>query len=397
MQAHDARILVVDDKRSNRILLASHLERAGYSQVEHARDGEEALLMVEKNNPDLILLDVIMPGIDGFEVCRRLKNREETKVIPIIMVTALEDRESKLTSLDIGADEFLNKPVDPVELLARVKSLLKVKRYFNQLQDYNSRLLANMRTAQRIQKALLPKVFPHQDTVHFSSYFQPAEFVSGDYYNVFSLDPEHICLYVADVTGHNLDAAMLTVFIKEAVASYCRTLGPGELFNPRDCLVALETAFKTENFPADIFLTLFMGLFNHRTYRFHYSAAGFSECPYLYGQNGMVQLQCPGSFIMNLGDGGDFQEESIVLKPGQGILFFSDGLVEQQNKTETEQYGNVRLEKRIKQYLNSNGFLGHDLIADLLTSLKDFAGRDTFEDDVTLINMYLPGPGQGGR
>ncbi|MDO8466085.1 MAG: response regulator [Gallionella sp.] len=124
-QPIQATILVVDDDEFNLKLLKKQLDLEGYA-VRTASSGEKALAAVAEQLPDLILLDVMMPGIDGFEVTRRLKADARSSSIPIIMVTALEDRESRLKGLKAGAEEFLSKPVDRAELQKRVKNLLKI-------------------------------------------------------------------------------------------------------------------------------------------------------------------------------------------------------------------------------------------------------------------------------
>jgi len=130
------KILIVDDEERNIRLLKAMLLARKY-QVFTALNGEEALRMVPEVSPDLILLDVMMPGIDGFEVCRRLKGEEGTKAIPVIMVTALVEKEHKVRAMDCGADDFLNKPVDQTELAVRVKSMLRIKSYHDELfQNY---------------------------------------------------------------------------------------------------------------------------------------------------------------------------------------------------------------------------------------------------------------------
>jgi len=123
-----ADLLVVDDEPVNRLLLRRRLEADGYA-VREAPDGEAALAAVAAKAPDLILLDVMMPGINGFEVCRALRAAVATRAIPIILVTALDDREHKIEGLEAGADDFLGKPFDPVELTARVRSLLRLREY----------------------------------------------------------------------------------------------------------------------------------------------------------------------------------------------------------------------------------------------------------------------------
>jgi len=131
-----ARILVVDDEERNRRLLVAMLETEGYSAAE-AADGAQALELARQNPPDLVLLDIMMPGIDGYEVARTLKADAATKAIPVVMVTALDDRESRLRGLEAGAEEFVIKPVDRNELRIRVRNLLRLKEFSDFLADYN--------------------------------------------------------------------------------------------------------------------------------------------------------------------------------------------------------------------------------------------------------------------
>jgi len=126
------KILIVDDEERNIKLLKAYLMTKQYGIAE-ASNEEEALKMVNDFNPDLILLDVMMPGTDGFEVCKRLKQDEKTQMIPVIMVTALSGRNERIKALEVGVDEFLSKPVNRIELLVRVKSLLRIKSYHDEL------------------------------------------------------------------------------------------------------------------------------------------------------------------------------------------------------------------------------------------------------------------------
>jgi class 3 adenylate cyclase len=132
------KILVVDDNEQNVELLEAYL--ANKYEVLKAYNGEEALEKVKADPPDLILLDIMMPGLNGYEVCRRLKEGERTKFIPVVMVTSLKEREERVKGLEVGADDFLTKPVDRVELLARVKSVLRIKQLRDELVEINQNL-----------------------------------------------------------------------------------------------------------------------------------------------------------------------------------------------------------------------------------------------------------------
>ncbi|MBI3896242.1 MAG: response regulator [Acidobacteria bacterium] len=138
-------ILVVDDEPGNRYLLQETLNAAGYLVVT-AGNGQQALEEFAKVQPSLVLLDVVMPRIDGFEVCRRLKTNPATRLIPVILVTGLSDREHRVQGIEAGADDFLNKPFDRMELLARVRSLLNLKSYTDELENAESVLFALARS-----------------------------------------------------------------------------------------------------------------------------------------------------------------------------------------------------------------------------------------------------------
>ncbi len=136
MLKRQACILVVDDEAANRQLLEIHLKAAGF-QAQCAASGAEALRLVAEGAPDLVLLDLMMPGMDGYEVTARLKEDPATRTVPIILVTALGDREARLRGLQVGAEEFLTKPVDRAELLVRVRNLLRLKELHDLLEDHN--------------------------------------------------------------------------------------------------------------------------------------------------------------------------------------------------------------------------------------------------------------------
>jgi adenylate cyclase len=147
-----ARILVVDDNETNRDILITRLEKHGYELLQ-AADGEEALASVKQHLPDLLLLDVEMPKLDGFEVCRRLKNDPSLPFIPIILCTARAASQDVVTGLDAGADEYLTKPVDQAALVARVRSMLRVKTLHDQVQAQATDLAAwNQNLEQRVNE-----------------------------------------------------------------------------------------------------------------------------------------------------------------------------------------------------------------------------------------------------
>jgi putative two-component system response regulator len=135
------RVLIVDDENRNRDLLSRLIAGEGW-EIASAVDGADALDAIARHPPDLILLDVVMPGIDGFEVCRRTKANPATRLIPIVLVTGLKERDQRIAGINAGADDFLSKPIDPQELSARVRSLLRLKQYTDELDSAESVILS---------------------------------------------------------------------------------------------------------------------------------------------------------------------------------------------------------------------------------------------------------------
>ena len=162
-----SKILVVDDEERNRRLMEAMLVPLGY-EVIMAQGGVEALERVGEVSPDVILLDIMMPKMDGFEAARRLKEKEETRIIPIVMVTSLQEVENRVKALEAGADDFLTKPVDRTELRARVQSSLKVKAYHDHMRDYQKELEEEV--ARRTED--LRKAFEKLETYSLDSIFR---------------------------------------------------------------------------------------------------------------------------------------------------------------------------------------------------------------------------------
>lgn len=150
-QNRNYRILVVDDVEQNRELLEAHLISEGY-QVELACNGHEALEIVQTGAPDLILLDIQMPGINGYQVCEKIKGGGNTRLIPIVMITALKEMEDKIRAIEVGADDFISKPFNKLEVLARIRSLLKVKYLNDQLDTAENVIFALARAIEAKDK-----------------------------------------------------------------------------------------------------------------------------------------------------------------------------------------------------------------------------------------------------
>jgi sigma-B regulation protein RsbU (phosphoserine phosphatase) len=215
---HEKKILVVDDVPQNIRLLEMNLKAEGYIVVS-ANNGQEALEKVAMDKPDLILLDIMMPIMDGNEVCRRIRKNNNTRWIPIVMVTAFESGPEKIVqSLDDGADDFIKKPFDRYELLARVRSLLRVKGLQDELIDINKRLEEELSLAKDVQQALLPQKFPNIPDLDFAHRYIPSLIVGGDFFDIEEVSPSTVTVFICDVMGHGPQAAMITGIVKALLA-----------------------------------------------------------------------------------------------------------------------------------------------------------------------------------
>jgi len=147
-------VLVVDDNRQNVELLEAYLATEDY-EVMTAYDGDEALASVAERAPDIVLLDIMMPNVNGYDVCRELKRDSRTQFIPVVMVTALKERDDKLKGIEVGADDFLTKPIDRVELLTRIRSLIRVKRLHDELDQSYRELKELEHTKDRLTQMII--------------------------------------------------------------------------------------------------------------------------------------------------------------------------------------------------------------------------------------------------
>ncbi len=237
-------ILLVDDNPVILELLTLYLEGYGF-QLSVATDGETALKQSQLDPPTLILLDVMMPGMDGFATCRSLKAHENTKDIPVIFMTSLSDTESKIKGFAVGAVDYVEKPIQQQELLVRVTTHLKIgnlrqklegtvatlqqevaerKRVEQRLREVmqatrtaNERMRKDLEAAARVQQALLPESFPVIQGASVEWAYRPCAELGGDSLNVFQLDEHHMGLYVLDVSGHGVPASLLSVTLSRVL------------------------------------------------------------------------------------------------------------------------------------------------------------------------------------
>lgn len=325
-------ILVVDDDLDILELLRMNLEPDGY-EVRTASDGKQAVETATLDPPDLILLDVMMPHKDGFQVIEELKNIEETKTVPVILLTARGQTEDKVQGLDAGADDYITKPFDLREVTARVKAVLGRTRpikYINPLMRAMGsgfdeagvqQLAGHLQAAAAIQKKLLPEQAPSFQGFDIGILLQSSLSVSGDFYDFIPLSETRIGIVLGDVKGNGIPAALLMVMIRTALRLLCREEDdPASILKRINDLVVRDT-------DATLFATMIYGVMDTVTSTFTYSNGGHCYPLHLKSTGGIDVLKT-GSMLVGAFEEATFASNACLLAPGDIVVFYTDGITE---------------------------------------------------------------------
>jgi sigma-B regulation protein RsbU (phosphoserine phosphatase) len=337
------KILLVDDNTENLQVLSQTLEGRGY-EIFVATNGETALAIAAKVLPELILLDVLMPGIDGFEVCRRLKKQPKTARADVIFLSALGEVSDKVRGLDVGAVDYITKPFQAAEVIARVNAHLTNQRLRSQLMAANARMKRDLEAASRIQRSLLPAKTPHPTKFEFAWEYSPCDELAGDSLNVFRLDEEHIGFYVLDVVGHGVRAALLSFAATHALTpradrtSVVMTIGANgdastsSVVSPASVAKHVNQIFQFKNDDSQFF-TLLYGLLDTGSGRIRFVSAGHPR-PIHFPSNGKPKETGTYNYPIGVVDNAMFDEFEVRLLKGDRLFLYSDGLLEQKNETD---------------------------------------------------------------
>ncbi len=325
-------ILVVDDDLDILELLKMNLEPEGYN-VRTASDGESAVQSACTDPPDLILLDVMMPHKNGFQVIEELKDIEETKNVPVILVTARGQTEDKVRGLDTGADDYITKPFDLREVTARVEAVLGRTRpikYINPLmramgEGFSEKgleqLAGHLQAAAAIQKKLLPEQAPNIDGFNIATLLQSSTSVSGDFYDFIPLSETQIGIVLGDVKGSGIPAALLMVMIRTALRLLCHEEeAPALILKRINDLVVRDTE-------ADLFATMIYGILDTTSSTFTYSNGGHCY-PFHWTQNRDITVLKTGGMLIGAFEEATFTTGTCHLAPGDILAFYTDGITE---------------------------------------------------------------------
>jgi sigma-B regulation protein RsbU (phosphoserine phosphatase) len=309
-------ILIVDDTPTNVELVESVLAAEGFRTL-MASDGASAAALCHAEKPDLILLDVIMPGESGFETCARLKSNAATADIPIIFLSSADDLKSKISGLKIGGVDYITKPVHAEEVLARVRVHLRISETNRALVRENRQRLERLRDA---QQAILvrPEVYPEAG---FSVYYKPLEEAGGDFYDVLPLDRDVFAYFVADISGHGIGGAFLTSAVKALLRQYS-----GPVFSPEDTMRGVDSVMR-QMLGEEQYLTACYARLNRRTRKLSVVGAGHPPL-ILVSSSGRSQVVKMDSDPLGVFSAAVLQRKNLQVARGDRFYLYTDGLIE---------------------------------------------------------------------
>lgn len=378
-------IMVVDDTEANIDILLDFL--GDDYDVRVAVDGQSALDQIAGETPDLILLDIMMPGMSGIEVLEHLKKNESFRHIPVIMISALDEMKTVVQCIELGAEDYLPKPFDHVLLRARIGASLEKKRLRDAEQDYlrtilqtQEKLNKELSEAAQYVKSLLPA--PLSGTVSTAWRFIPSTQLGGDSFGYYWIDDGHFALFLLDVCGHGVGAALLSITIMNVIRS--GSLPETDFRDPAAVLKALNERFQmdTQN---DMYFTIWYGVFDCKTRRLDFGTAGHPLPILLTGSSerelSEEKLRGHGSPI-----GWDldtiYEAGSVQCGPYARLYVFSDGVYEIRKPD-----GEMMTYREFTQIVSAAGIEGDGVIEHIEGQARALLGSGSFDDDFSLLEV----------
>ena len=398
MDSEPGHLLVVDDNEMNRDLLSRRLRRKGH-RVEVADGGAAALEMIGTESFDLVLLDIMMPGMDGMEVLERIRVDHGSDELPVIMATAKTESEDIVAALKIGASDYVTKPFDFPVVLARVQTQLAVKKSRDALARAHCRMKKDLEAAARIQQTLLPSQEIDIPGVRCAWRYVPCDELAGDTLNIVPLGDGITGLYVLDVSGHGVPSSLLSVILSRLMtgvpdaSSVLRTLRDGS----GSCEISIATPAEvarelSRRFPYNKetfqYFTMVYAVLDIKRRLFSYVSAGHTpifhlrrgSAPVLHTSTGSPIALVPAELAPS-----EYEEITIALEPGDRLYLLSDGIPEA-HVPDGEEYGEERISRALQ------GCFDDDLdasITHLLDDVWDWMGGTGPGDDVSVLAVEI--------
>lgn len=375
-------VLVVDDNEMNRDVLSRRLLRQGHS-VDIAVDGREALGMIEAGDYDLVLLDIMMPVMNGFELLERLRGEERFRHLPIVMISALDDADSITRAIGMGADDHLPKPFNPQILRARVGASLARKRLHDREQMHARALEREIDIARDIQAGFLPAELPRADGWELAACFEPARQVGGDFYDAFALGDGRIALVVADVCDKGVGAALFMALFRSLLRAGAERMLDGADALPMQLpalLASTNDYIARTHDGANMFATMFVGVLDPGDGSLGYVNAGH-EAPAIAGADAVRARLEPTGPAVGMMPGMAFGFARATLAPGESLLMFTDGVTDARDPA-----GTLFDERRLLPLLPGSDGAGV-LVRRIRDAVHAHAAGEAPFDDVTMLAL----------
>ncbi|WP_341525634.1 SpoIIE family protein phosphatase [Nostoc sp. UHCC 0302] len=372
-------ILIIDDDHSIKILLKRMLEKQGYKVIA-ASSGEEGIEKALDCRPALIICDWIMPGLNGLEVCHRIKTDPILSTTFFILLTSLDSVADCVKGLDAGADDFISKPIEQNELQARVRAGLRLHQLSRDLQTQKLLLETEMAEAAEYVRSLLP--FPMSEPFNINFRFIPSRQLGGDCFDYYWLDSDYLAIYLLDTAGHGLKATLPSVSVLNLLRS--RALKSLNYYQPSDVLKALNDTFQM-NYQNDKYFTIWYGVYNRVKRQLTYASAGHPPAILVSHTSPNISevkhLKTPGMPV------GMFPEAKYVdgycyIEKFSTLYIFSDGAYEI-----TKSDGTLWSLDAFIQMLSNLQHPVNSQLDKVLNYLIDLNSKEAFDDDLSILQI----------
>lgn len=378
-------ILLVDDSKLNLMILQETLRANGFSHFYTAEDGEQALHMTQKYRPDLVILDIMMPNMNGFEYCERARKDETIAHTPILVQTGLDGDEKIEAIFRSGADDLIHKPIRPRELVARVVIQLERQQLMRNLLRSQQRMGDELENARDMQHSLMPsdqllKDIKKRYRISFAHHFQPCTELGGDFWGATPLDDTRIALYNVDFSGHGVSAAVNTFRLHTLMHE-----NQADMNEPREFLESINKTL-TLLLNHRHFATMFFGVIDTENNEIRYASASTTQPVILRGNKSGVDDNLPHTgFPLGAIADAEYDLYRTPFNLGDSLVLFSDALIEQYVEGSIPYTEEVFKQFLHKVYTKSEWQTADLLMKSILKSHRKVNGDIALDDDLTLV------------
>ena len=374
----DEKVLLVDDNPINLQVLFQTLEGRGYNLLV-AKNGETALSITRKAQPHLILLDIMMPGIDGYEVCRQLKSDPATQEIPVIFLSALGDTKDKVQGLDLGAVDYITKPFQADEVIARVNTHLTIYRLKREVQNKRDELEHELKVVAEEQRKLLPNELPQIHGTKLAVHYETSRYAGGDYYDIIQLPDDRWGFMMADAAGHSTRAAVLVAMTCALLRSY-----PEPPVDPDKVLKNLNRHLCS--LADNNFLTAIYSVYDAKSQTLVTARAGH-PLPILYrpADGKAIEVPCEGVWPLAIEPYDNVPLTETKLQSGDRLMFYTDGITERFNP----QRSCYEVERLCEQFAKDYNNDLSKIINKIMEDVDRFADGLPADDDQAILLLMV--------